>query len=213
VSDASTQHYLNIADIQSDTLVLKNGELRQIVEITALNFALKSEAEQSAIIYQYQAFLNSLQFPVQILVQSRRLDLSTYVSDLQARIAQTNSQLMKIQIADYIDFISRLITLGSIMEKHFYVVVPYSATAQTGKNMLTRIFKRDGTQLTPKEMNDGRAKIADRVNIIRSGLGSIGLTSRVLTNDEIIRVLYSTYNPIEADEITPKPNEQVKTNA
>lgn len=210
MNEASTQHHLNIADIQEDTLILKDGELRQILEITALNFALKSEAEQSAIIYQYQAFLNSLQFPIQILVQSRQLDLSSYLADLQSRIARTSSSLMKIQIADYLDFISRLITVGSIMEKHFYIIVPYAPSA-TGKNVITQLLGNKAAKLSPKELADGRTKLTDRTNTVRAALGNIGLISRTLNHDEIIRVLYTTYNPLESDEVVPKqpqPNQQ-----
>ncbi len=203
--EATTQHYLNIADIREDVLILKNGEFRQILEIQALNFALKSEQEQAAIIYQYQAFLNSLQFPIQILVQSRRLDLTKYLADLRGKGQSTNNQLMRAQISDYLDFISRLISLGNIMEKHFYVIVPYASPSIRGGNIVGQLLKRDTVSMTDKQFTEGREKLIDRTAGVQSGLASLGLAVTPLAGDQIVKVLYSTYNPVEADEATFTP--------
>ncbi len=196
----ATQHFLNIADIREDVLVLRNGELRQAIEVTALNFALKSEEEQAAIIYQYQAFLNSLQFPIQILVQSRRLDLTTYIGSLEQRMSQQTSPLIRGQIADYIDFIGRLINLGSIMEKHFYVVVPLATSAIRARSLFGQLFKRETVQISDKDFADAKNKLSDRVEEIRSGLSPLGLGTEICDHDRLIKLLYTTYNPAEAGE-------------
>lgn len=197
----STQHFLNLSDIRDDILLLKNGEVRQVLEIQALNFALKSEEEQAAIIYQYQSFLNSLQFPIQILVQSRQLDLTNYMSDLQTRMNQSTNQLIRAQIADYIDFIGQLINLGNIMEKRFYVVIPYSNTNIRGRSLFGQLFKRESVAINEKVFAEITTQINDRTETIRSGLASIGLGVTKLNRDQIIQLLYSTYNPAEAGEV------------
>lgn len=201
----STQHYLNIADIKDNILVLRNGELRQVIEVIALNFALKSEQEQSAIVYQYQAFLNSLQFPMQLLVQSRRLDLTRYLGSLEERINQAPSPLIKAQITDYLDFVSRLISLGNIMEKHFYVVVPYTHPGIRSRNLLGQFFRREIVHVNEKDLADAKEKLADRVELIRSSLATMGLTATVLSGEQVVKLLYSSYNPTEAGEIAMQP--------
>lgn len=202
---ASTQHYLNIADIRENVLVLRNGELRQILEVQALNFALKSEQEQAAIIYQYQSFLNSLQFPLQLLVQSRQLDLSSYMADLRNQVGNTANPLIKNQIVDYLEFISRLISLGSIMEKHFYAVVPYSSQTIRNQNLLSMVLRRETVAVEEDQFNEARVKLADRVELVRGGLASIGLAVNVLPREAMIRLLHSTYNPIDAGEVRLEP--------
>lgn len=196
----ATQQFLNIADIKEDVVILRNGELRQILEVTALNFALKSEEEQAAIIYQYQAFLNSLQFPIQIVLQSRRLDLTNYLSTLRERMSQTTSLLIRNQIADYIDFIGRLINFGSIMEKHFYVVVPLATSAIRARSLFGQLLKRETVDIDAKELAEARAKLLDRSESIRAGLSSLGLQVKALPAQEIERLLHNTYNP---EAVTP----------
>lgn len=197
----STQHFLNISDIRDDILILKNGEFRQVLEVQALNFALKSEQEQAAIIYQYQSFLNSLQFPIQIVIQSRRLDLTHYMNDLQTKMNQTSNQLIRNQIADYLNFIGQLINLGNIMEKHFYVVVPYSDSGIRGRNIFGQLFKRETVRVDDKSFAAAQTRIADRTETIRGGLAGMGLAVNRLNREQIIQLLYSTYNPAEAGEV------------
>lgn len=206
----STQHFLNIADIRDDILILKNGEFRQVLEVQALNFALKSEQEQAAIIYQYQAFLNSLQFPIQIVVQSRRLDLTNYTNDLQNRMNQSTNQLIRAQIADYMNFIGQLINLGNIMEKHFYVVVPYSDPSTRGRSLFGQLLKREVVEIDDKVFARVTTQLNDRTETIRGGLASIGLGVKKLERDQIIRLLYSTYNPTEAGEVALPEQEATK---
>lgn len=200
---AASQHFLNVADIRDGILILRNGELRQVIEITSLNFALKSEEEQSAIIYQYQAFLNSLQFPIQILIQSRQLDLTRYLVQLQERMSQTTNLLMRNQIADYVDFISRLIGLGQIMEKRFYVTIPLATSAIRARSLVGQLFKKETVAISDQDFEKAKGLIADRTNTIVSGLSGMGLMVTPLTSDQLKRLLYTTYNPVEAGEVAP----------
>jgi type IV secretory pathway VirB4 component len=193
-----TQQFLNIADIRDDVLILRNGELRQVLEITALNFALKSEQEQSAIIYQYQNFLNSLQFPIQILIQSRKLELTNYLLSLQGRMSQSTSPLIRNQIADYIDFINRLINLGQIMEKQFYVVVPLATSQIRARSLIGQLLKRETVAIEEKDLASAKAKLQDRTETIRSGLSSMGLQVTTLNSEQVKQLLYTTYNPAMA---------------
>lgn len=196
-----TQHYLNIADIKDDVIILRNGELRQVLGVTALNFALKSEEEQAAIIYQYQAFLNSLQFPIQLLVQSRQLDLTSYIVTLQARMSQTTAPLIRNQIADYLDFINRLISMGSIMEKNFYVVIPLATSSIRARSLFGQLFKHETVNIQDKDLVDAKAKLADRTETVSSGLSSVGLTVRTLPTEELKQLIFSTYNPVATGEV------------
>ncbi len=197
---APTQDFLNIDDIRNDILLLRNGEFRAVLEVTALNFALKSEQEQAAIVYQYQAFLNSLQFPIQIVVQSRQLDLTDYMLALQKQLEQSQSGLIRAQIAEYLDFIDRLITIGSIMEKHFYVVVPYISSGIRRHSIFQQLFKTNRVQIKEAEFVDAREKLVDRAEQIRSGLGGIGLSAKLMTTEQLITLIHNTYNPIGSGE-------------
>ena len=135
----STQDTLKFAEIRNDTVVLKDGNLRQVLLCSSINFALKSEQEQNAIVYAYQNFLNSLNFPIQILMQSKKLDLSNYLKKLSEKANSQTNELLRSQTLDYIDFIKRLINLANIMDKRFYVVVPFAIPPKIGPgNPLSR---------------------------------------------------------------------------
>src|SRR3989338_9251921 len=120
----ATQTYLPIAEIKDGTVLLKDGTLRAVLMVSSINFALKSEDEQNALISAYVGFLNSIDFPIQIVVQSRKLQIGPYLEKLgEIERAQTN-ELLKVQIADYRAFVTELIEIGQIMTKRYYVVVP-----------------------------------------------------------------------------------------
>src|SRR3990167_9802752 len=124
-SAKSTQSFLDVAEIRDGLIILKDGNLRGILAESSVNFSLKSENEQNAIIASYQSFLNSLDFPIQICMQSRRMDVSPYLDLMRDRMHSTTNQLMQMQISEYIDFISKLVETAHIMTKGFFVVVPY----------------------------------------------------------------------------------------
>jgi hypothetical protein len=198
----STQDALPFAEIRDGTVVLKDGNLRKILLCSSINFSLKSEQEQNAIIFAYQNFLNSLDFPIQILMQSKKLDLSNYLAKLEDRANKQTNELLRMQTADYIEFIKRLINLANIMDKRFYVIVPYLVPPK----IATPKIPVPGGQAAPtpilseEEFQQYSKEIDQRVQVIQAGLGSIGIRSALLSTQQIIELLYGVYNPEEANK-------------
>lgn len=200
---AATQLHLRIAEIRNNTLVLKNGSTRTILRVTSTNFNLKSQEEQDAIIYSYQNFLNSLEFPIQIIIRSRKLDLDKYIERLKkVALAQTNSLLQK-QTYDYIDYIQRLIEYANIMDKEFYVVVPSDPGRSVKKNFVEKFWERMHPQDTASaifrrhaEFDQLKKTLQQRVNVVVTGLENTGLKTKELTTEEIIALFYQDYNPL-----------------
>ena len=201
---SSTQQFIDIAGIQEGVVILKNGGYRIIFSVSAVNFSLKSEEEQNSLIFSYQSFLNSLHFPLQIIMRSKRLDLNPYIKKINAAKDKQTSELIKMQTEDYVDFISQLINLANIMKKTFYVVVPYDPVSVQGPSILGKFFKKSAetTDLKVAAPTFKRYKdeLTERANTIASGLGSMGLHCVQLTTEEIIELFYGIYNPGVADK-------------
>ena len=194
-----SQQHLPLAGIRQDTVILKNGQLRQILEISSVNFALKSEQEQKAIVFGYQNFLNSLEFPVQIIVQSRRLNLDGYLSQLQDRLAKQTNQLIKLQTENYLDFVKKILEVANIMDKKFYLVLSYVIPNLGGqKGLWSDLFNLPaGIKIPEDKFSEAVQKIGERAGIIQSGLAGIGLKTRPLKTAEIVNLFYGLYNPEE----------------
>jgi len=195
----STQKFLNIAEIKEDVVVLKNGTVRAVLLVSSINFALKGEDEQNAIISAYIGFLNSLSFPLQIVVQSRTLNIDGYLAKLvELEKVQTN-ELLRLQIADYQAFLKELLDLGQIMTKKFFVLVPYGGL-DLGKK---KFWEMTADALSPtREIKLGRQKFVKfkqelfkRVDFVSGGLSGIGLQAQVLDTQNLITLYYNTYNP------------------
>lgn len=208
----STQKHLNIAQIRDSVVILKDGTLRSVCAVSAVNFALKSQKEQDALIYQFQSFINSLTTPIQVVVQSRQLELNSYLQDLSDRAQAQTNELLQFQMVDYIDFVSRLITLANIMEKRFYVVVPHN-TVKSGSSGLLDIFL-GGRKTTPhysqQQFEHYQGELLQLTNVVISGLASIGLRAVQLNTQELVEFYYSIYNPEEAVEEKLVDVEQLK---
>lgn len=200
ISHSSTQAHINIARIQDGVVVTKDGGLRMILLVSAVNFALKSEAEQNALIYQYQNFLNSLTFAVQIVIQSRQLDLTTYLAKLEERLTQETNELLQIQINDYIDFVKKMISLANIMDKKFFLVVPFNPPSLKQRSFFDRLFHSGKTapDLGHAEFKQYRDELLQRINVVMSGLAPLGLRSIPLDTQQLIELYYQTFNPEEA---------------
>jgi hypothetical protein len=199
----SSQRYLDVAQIRDGVVVLRDGSLRAVVLVNAVNFALKSEDEQNALIYAYQGFLNSFNFPIQILMQSRQLDLANYLKKLSDQLAETTNDLIQVQIIDYTQFIQRLIQIANIMDKKFYVIVPFTPPIIHQRGLIDKLFRpgeRLEVKMSPAEFKAYRQELLERARIIMSGLGSMGLRSALLGTQETIELLYATYNPEEASK-------------
>lgn len=197
----STQDFIAFSEIHEGVVITKTGELRVILMASSINFALKSEQEQTAIVYAYQNFLNSLSFPIQILMQSRQLDLSKYMGKLKTVAEAQTQDLLRNQTLDYMDFIERLIKLANIMDKKFYVVISYlpAVTTAIEKPSFFGGKKQTGVaQITPDQFTKYHQELQQRVSVIQAGLGSIGVRTAQLNTQQIVELMYGIYNPEEA---------------
>lgn len=197
----STQRYLPVAEIRNDTVILKNGGLRAILRIEATNFNLKSETEQEAIIAGYGAFLNTISFPIQILIRSTHINIDTYLAYLQSKKEQQTHQLLQEQTAYHINFILRLLEVADIMQKHFYLILPIDRNIRR-KTLLEKFLEwlhpEDSAVKAAqrnREFSEGARLLNDRIELAQSGLQSIGLHSTRLQTREIIQLYYEIYNP------------------
>ena len=191
----STQQFLEIEDIRDGVLILKDGSLRGILAVSSLNFALKSEEEQNAIIYQFQNFLNSLDFPIQIYIQSRKLNITGYLDKLRELERQQRNELLKIQTREYIQFIEKLLAETSIMTKNFYLVVPFSPPVTPG----LRPKREKGAVLSDEEFKRAKIQLWQRMEFVAHGLRNCGLFCTALNSHEIIELFWSIYHPKEAE--------------
>lgn len=198
-SASPTQQYLDVAEVKEDVIVLKNGSLRAVLEISAINFDLKSTEEQEAIIGQYQNFLNSVDFPLQILVSSRRLNIDTYLDFLTTKEKQQKTELMRMQISEYKNFISQLVSMSDIMDKSFYLVVPFSPIENQEKGFFSNIGSLINPQKNILEKRENfetyKNQLYQRVDHLIAGLSGIGVRIIPLKTPELIELLFNSYNP------------------
>lgn len=187
----STQKYLPIEEIRDGITILKDGGLRTVLMVNAINFNLKSHDEQEALLANYQRFINSLNFPIQILIQSRTLDLDKYLKDLRTKSAEQNNDLLRNQTSDYIDFVTELIGVANIMSKTFFVVIPYHV-APISRGFFN-LFSRS-KKPSKKQFAIQKEELTARTQLISSGLASLGLSNIQLNTQEVIELLYSSYN-------------------
>lgn len=196
---ASTQQFLNIAEIKDNTVIMRDGTLRSVILASSINFALKSEDEQNAIIAAYVGFLNNLEFPLQIVIQSRELDIDNYINNLKQKEKEQTNELLKIQTVEYIQYVSELISIGKIMNKRFYVAVPYNPLSDKHKNFFTNFIEIlkpvSLVQMKEKIFTRRRLELSKRVDGIISGLASMGISSVELDTQSLIELFYNVYNP------------------
>ncbi len=200
----SVQQYLDILEIRDDTVILKDGTLRAVILVSSINFSLKSEDEQNAIIQGYVSFLNSLPHPIQILVQSRKLNIDDYLERLQKVEKEQTNDLLKMQTRDYRRYVTELVQLADIMSKRFYVVVPYAA----GSIKAQGFFSRMKQALSPttiinikqKKFESYRIELFKRADYVIDGLASMGLKAVPLDTQGLIELYYNTYNPATYDQ-------------
>ncbi|NLZ74640.1 hypothetical protein GX917_01935 [Candidatus Falkowbacteria bacterium] len=196
---ASTQQYLDIAEVKDGTVVMKDGTLRAVLLVSSINFALKSEDEQNAVIGAYVRFLNNLSFTLQIVIQSRELDIDNYIQYLRSKEKEQTNKLLKVQTADYIEYIKELTSLGKIMNKRFYIVVPYDPLTDKHKSFFNLIGEamRPATviKLKEKTFRKYQEMLERRVESVMNGLESMGMAVVRLDTQSLIELYYKTYNP------------------
>lgn len=202
----STQEFVEVKEVRDGIVVLKNGSLRSILMTSSVNFALKSTDEQTSILLQFQNFLNSLDFSVQIFIQSRKLDIRPYIALLEERHKAQVTDLMRIQVREYIEFIKNFTESANIMSKSFFVVVPYSPSVFSAKGGVMGIIKNRGkieTKDKNKNFEESRTQLEQRMSVVEQGLLRTGIRVARLGTEETIELLYKMFNPGELEKPIP----------
>jgi len=200
MAKASTQQLLELEQIREGVIVLRNKALRGVIMVSSLNFALKSEEEQTAIVYQFQNFLNSLDFSLEIIVQSRKLNITGYLDKLKELEEKQGNELLKTQTAEYREFIKGLIAGGSIMSKTFFVVVPFTLIEIPGTKGAKGVFKKKASAtLTEEQFQRCKSQLWPRMEFVALGLRRCGLQCVPLNTPELIELFWSLYHPEEAE--------------
>lgn len=203
---ASTQRFVPIGEIHHDTVVLKNGGLRAVLQVEALNFHLKSEVEQQGIIAGYESFVNTLTFPVQIVIRSSKMNIDPYIVKLRALAEKQPNELLKHQTNSYANFVERIVDVADIMQKRFYVVVPLDSSAPKKSTFASFLgwFGNDDTSAKATARRKSFQKLSgplrERVTLVQSGLTNIGLSAKRMNTSELITLYYNIYNPETSQE-------------
>ena len=196
----AAQEFLEIDQIKDGVIILKNKALRGVLMVSSLNFALKSEDEQNATLYQFQSFLNSLDFFCQIIVQSRRLNITGYLEKLKELERNQTNELLRIQTNEYRLFIQRLVETGAILTKTFFVIVPYTLSESLSQEEKKGLMKTPKIPvLTEEDFQRCRGQLLQRMEFLVMGLRRCGLQSVPLTTPEIVELFWSLHHPKEAE--------------
>lgn len=208
----STLQYVSIKTIQDGVVVLKNGTLRAVLLVSTVNFDLKSSDEQRAIIGAYQNFLNSLDFQIQIVISSRKLNVQPYIELLQNKAREQRNELLKLQITEYQEFIRNLTEVTNIMSKYFYIVIPFAPVEDNQQGVLGKVsnIMRPADRIMESEalFETYKSQLWQRVDHVAAALGGTGLNFTTLTTEELIELYYGMYNPSEFAQTTIKNIEQ-----
>jgi len=195
---ASTQQHLEIHDIEQGLVILKNGGARLILSCTAVNFNLLSEVEQDAIIAAYSALLNSLSFPIQVVIRSKKMDISFYLEKLKTVEGEQTNRFLKKRIASYRNYVEQLISKNEVLDKSFYVTIPYQeAILTTSENPLKKLFSKKGGVVLNKSVVLRKAKVQlepKKEHLIKQ-FNKIGIKAKQLNTQELIELFYDIYNP------------------
>ncbi|MEK7212246.1 MAG: hypothetical protein AAB686_01040 [Patescibacteria group bacterium] len=215
---ANTQDLVAVDGVHQSTVVLKNGGLRQVIMVSGINFSLKSEEEQNIITQAYQNFLNGLNFSLQIIIHSRKVNIERYLNALEARKTEEQSLLLQDQIGEYQEFIRQFVRDNAIMDKEFFVVVPFDPLPiPTSAGFLAKVPFLSRKAPPPEEIEkqdesalaENITQLSQRVAQVKDGLATIGLETLVLNDEQLVELFYNFYNP----EAIEKANVPTPTNA
>ncbi|MDD4530539.1 MAG: hypothetical protein PHO80_03255 [Candidatus Gracilibacteria bacterium] len=208
LTNNTTQRYLPFSEIRDNLIVMKDGSSRIILRVNAVNFNLKSIEEQDSIIYTYQRFLNSLRFPIQILVRSLKVDVEDYLNKLKNLAIKQTNPLLQEQTYRYIDFLKNLVDIAQIMKKEFYIVIPFDEEENKSVRDVSffgtfnKFWQAINQEESLSSIKEKRRRFdhlkkhnMERVNMIKSSLENIGLKSQILKKDELVKLLINYYNP------------------
>jgi hypothetical protein len=196
----ATQEFVPIDDVRDGIAILKNGGMRGVLMASSINFSLKSEDERQAILLQFQDFLNSLDFSVQIIIQSRRLDIRPYIALLEGRYKEQTNDLMKVQIEQYIAFIKSFTESTNIMTKNFFIVVPYDPAIISTKKGLFAGFSKQSEANKEEDYEEKKNQLEQRMGLIEQGLVRCGVRVAKLGTNEVVELFYKIFNPGESEK-------------
>lgn len=193
----TTKDFVQIEDIKDDVVVLKGGSLRAVIEVNSMNFELKSQDEQTAIIQRFQDFLNALDFPVQITISSRKLNIKGYLEKVDKIINSQTNELLRIQASEYARFIKGLTELTNIMSKKFYIIVPFYITALQKSGLMKGFLKsnKNAQSLQDKDFENYKTQLEQRVNLVLDNISNTGLSGKRLNKEQLANLYYQAYNP------------------
>jgi len=205
---AESQNFVPVKEIRNGTIIMEDGSFNTMLLVTSLNFALKSYDEQMAVMAQFQNFINSLEFPIQISIQSRRLDIRPYMASLEEKRREEQNDLVKMQIGEYAEFIRNFTESVNIMEKKFFVVISYTpalAGGNTGtpSGLLSGLFGgsgKDNKLVEDEWFEETKSQLEQRTDLVAAGIGRTGLKVVRLGTEEVIEVLYRIFNPGESEK-------------
>ncbi len=206
----SSQEFVPIEEIRDGVIILKDGSIRGVLMTSSLNFALKSEENQRSIIFQFQNFMNSLDFSIQIFIQSRKLDIRPYIALLEQRYKEQKGELFKLQTSEYIDFIKNFTENANIMTKSFFVIVPYATSVVNKKkiNFASSLFRKKNneesallnTQANVDKFDEAKSQLSQRMSVVEQGLTRSGIRVVRLGTEEIVELFYRIFNPGDSEK-------------
>ena len=203
-----TQSFVPVKEVREGVVILKDGGYRGILMCSSINFALKSADEQQAVIRGFQTFLNTIDFSIEILVHSRKMDIRPYLALLEERMELQATELMRIQLREYIAFIKNFTEGAEIMTKLFYIVVPYEpGSASKVMDSIPFITKSEAPKTGPGSFDEHRAQLSQRMTLVSSGLIGTGLRAIPLGTEEVIELLYRSFNLGDLDTPIRLPNQ------
>ncbi len=209
IAAKASQEFVNIKEVRDGVVILKDGGLRAILMASSINFALKSEENQIAIIEQFQSFLNTIDFSLQIIVESRRFNIAPYVVQLEERYAKQKNELLKIQTREYIGFVKKFTENSNIMNKSFFIVVPYSPAIlelKQGRSGFGAKISRglpggsSSEHTKSASFEEHKSQLEQRVSVVEQGLIRTGVRIVQLGTEEIIELFYRLFNPGETEK-------------
>jgi hypothetical protein len=200
---AATQDFVPIRDIKDGVVILKGGQICKILLASSINFALKASEEQQAILFQFQSFLNTLDFDFQIYVQSRRLNIEPYIATLLEKEPLQSNDLMRIQLREYIEFIRTFTNEVDVMTKNFFLIIPYTPPPIDIKKNLGSIFSQGRGVIQSATFEEQRLQLEQRQAVVEQGLNRIGVRTIALGKDELVELFYHIYNPGDATGSAP----------
>ncbi len=204
INSKATQDFVSIDDIRDGIVVMKDGGMRSLILASSLNFSLKSEDEKTAVLSQFQDFVNSLDFSIQIFIQSRKLDIRPYLALLENQKKNQMNSLMKIQIQEYMEFIRSFTENTNIMTKNFFVVVPFNPAIIKGKGgIASSLFggsSNEKVAIDDASFEEYRTQLEQRVSVVEQGLARCGIRVARLGTEEVIELFYKIFNPGDTEK-------------